>query len=373
MRLKKSQPLQAAILISGTPHWGTGDGQERQTTVDKPAPAAARAAHSLAYSSDSEPGISRQRAGRGFWYSDANGKKVSDRAILDRIRKLAIPPAWEDVWISADPKGHLQATGRDQRGRKQYRYHPEWTSHRDDAKYSSLIDFAHTLPQLRQRMDADLRRRGLGYERVLASIVWLLDNSMIRIGSESYARDNGSFGLTTLRDKHVDVTGSTLRFAFRGKSGKEWNLKISDRRIANIVKGVQELPGQQLFQYSDDEGQRRTIASQDVNDYIRAASDADFSSRHFRTWGGTVTAARLFAETVRPDTKSGTTRTANEVIDQVAARLRNTRAVCRQCYIHPLILSAWNQDRLAPELAAIRNRMRKPPEWFDTDEAVVLR
>ncbi|WP_245451045.1 DNA topoisomerase IB [Borborobacter arsenicus] len=341
--------------------------------MTRSAPVGARTKHSLTYGSDTEPGILRRRAGRGFYYADAKGIRVGDQVILDRIKKLAIPPAWENVWISSDPKGHLQATGRDQRGRKQYRYHPEWTAHRDGLKYTSLIDFAHALPRLRQRIDADLRRRGLCSERVLASIVWLLDNAMIRIGSESYARDNGSFGLTTLRDRHVDVSGSTLRFAFRGKSGKEWKLRISDRRIANIVKSVQELPGQQLFQYSDDEGQRRTIASQDVNDYIRSASNADFSSRHFRTWGGTVTAARLFAETARPDTKSGMARAANSVIDQVAARLRNTRAVCRQCYIHPLILSAWNQGRLAEELASVRSRMRKRPQWLDLDEAVVLR
>ena len=350
----------------------TGPSKSFDTEAEAAAEAAARAA-SLVYCSDTEPGIARRKAGRGFWYQDANGTKVTDAATLDRIKSLAIPPAWTDVWISPDARGHIQATGRDQRGRKQYRYHPEWTAHRGEAKYSNLTDFARALPRLRQRIDADLRKRGLPYERVLASIVWLLDNSMIRIGNASYARDNRSFGLTTLRDRHVDVDGSTLRFAFRGKSGKEWKLKISDRRIARIVKGVQDLPGQQLFQYLDSEGLRRAIASQDVNDYIRQASEADFSSRHFRTWGGTMTAAQLLAETELPGTKREMATTMNLVVDQVAARLGNTRAVCRQCYIHPIVMDSWSEGRLGDELAAIRRRLRALPEGLEEEELVLLR
>lgn len=330
-------------------------------------------AASLVYCSDAEAGIVRRRAGKGFWYKDTRGTKITDRQTLERISNLAIPPAWSEVWISPNPKGHIQATGRDQRGRKQYRYHAKWTNHRDEAKYSTLIDFAHALPRLRRSIEADLRKRGVPYERVLASIIWLLDNSMIRVGNTSYARDNGSFGLTTLQDKHVDVKGSTLRFAFRGKSGKEWKLKVNDRRIATIVKGVQDLPGQQLFQYEDGEGARRAVASQDVNDYIRAASGADFSSRHFRTWGGTVTAARLLAETELPEEKRDIARAMNRVLDQVAARLGNTRAVCRGCYIHPSVLTAWNEGRLGKELTLIRSRMRKPLQGLDHEEAIVLR
>lgn len=328
---------------------------------------------SLVYCSDCEPGIVRKRAGRGFWYANGSGAKLGDPAILDRIRALAIPPAWTDVWISADPRGHIQATGRDQRGRKQYRYHPDWTAQRDESKYSSLIAFAHALPQIRRRVDADLRRHGLPYERVLASIVWLLDNSMIRIGNEAYARDNKSFGLTTLKNRHVDVEGSTLRFAFRGKSGKEWKVRISDRRIARIIKGVQELPGQHLFQYLDEDGLRHSIASQDVNDYIRAAGGAEFSSKHFRTWGGTILAARLLGETGLPATKRDIARTMNGVIDKVAARLGNTRAVCRKCYIHPKILSAWEEGRLAEELRRARRGTRKPMQGLEKEEAVLLR
>lgn len=337
-----------------------------------PGETSARAAD-LVYCSDAEPGISRCRAGKGFWYRDPDGRKVEDRETLQRIAGLAIPPAWTDVWISTDPDGHIQATGRDQRRRKQYRYHPRWTAHRDDVKYSTLIDFAHALPRLRQTVDADLRRHGAPYERVLASIVWLLDNAMIRVGNESYARENGSFGLTTLRDKHVDISGSTLRFAFRGKSGKEWRLRITDRRIARIVKGAQDLPGQQLFQYEDDGGLHRTVGSQDVNDYIRMAGGAEFSSRHFRTWGGTVTAARLFALAELPETKSGMARAMNEVIDRVALRLGNTRAVCRECYIHPRVTQAWAEGELARQLASVKGRMRKLPEGLDEDEAIVLR
>jgi len=329
-------------------------------------------AASLTYASDAEPGIRRRRAGETFWYAAPDGKKVANRKTLDRIAGLAIPPAWEDVWISPDTDGHIQATGRDQRGRKQYRYHPRWTACRDEVKYSSLVDFAQALPHLRRRIDADLRRHGLPFERVLASIVWLLDNAMIRVGNASYARDNNSFGLTTLRDRHVKVDGTKLRFAFRGKSGKEWKLAITDRRIAKIVKDVQDIPGQHLFQYLDD-GARKPVRSQDVNAYVREASGAEFSSKHFRTWGGTVRAAELLAETTLPETKAETARTLNRIIDEVAGKLGNTRAVCRKCYVHPLVVEAWHEGRLGDEINAIRSRMRKSPEGLSREEAVVLR
>ena len=326
----------------------------------------------LVYCTDSEPGIRRRKAGRGFSYARPDGEEI-DLETYDRIRMLAIPPAWTDVWISPTPDGHLQATGRDERGRKQYRYHERWTACRDEVKYSSLVDFAQALPRLRERMDADLRRHGLPRERVLASIVWLLDNSMIRVGNAAYAKENNSFGLTTLRDRHVKVDGSTLRFAFRGKSGKEWKLRISDRRIARIVKGVQDIPGQHLFQYLDEDGSRKPVKSQDVNAYIREASGADFSSKHFRTWGGTVRAAYLFAGTELPATRRETARVMNATIDRVAERLGNTRAVCRKCYVHPLVFTAWTEGRLGAELAAVKSRMRKQPDGLDEDEALVLR
>jgi DNA topoisomerase I len=328
---------------------------------------------SLTYVSDTEPGIRRRRAGAGFSYAGPNGKPVVDKKTLARIESLAIPPAWTDVWICGDPDGHIQATGRDQRGRKQYRYHPRWSESRDEVKYSNLADFARALPKIRERIDADLRRHELPRERVVASIVWLLDNTMIRVGNSVYARDNKSFGLTTLKTGHVEVEGSKLRFAFKGKSGKEWKLKLVDRRIAKIIRSIQELPGQHLFQYINGGGERRAVRSQDVNDYIReAAGGSDFSSKDFRTWGGTVRALSLFAQIPLPDTKAGIARAMNVVIDEVARHLGNTRSVCRQCYIHPGVMESWAKGRLADELAEAR-RSRRKLKGLDDEEALVLR
>jgi len=340
--------------------------------VTGPGPAAAEAA-SLSYVSDTEPGIRRRKAGAGFSYVDAKGKKVTHAPTLDRIAKLAVPPAWTDVWISADPAGHMQATGRDVRGRKQYRYHEQWTACRDEVKYSSLVAFATALPAIRKKVDSDLRKKGLPQAKVVASVVWLLDNAMIRVGNESYARDNNSFGLATLRDRHVKIGGSTLRFAFKGKSGKEWRLNVADRRIARVVRSAQELPGQHLFQYLKDDGSRGSVTSQDVNTYIREAAGADFSSKHFRTWGGTVRAVGVFAETAVPETKSGAARAMNGVIDQVARKLGNTRAVCRKCYVHPAVMAAWSDGTLNNDLMEIARRYRKTPAGLDRDEAIVLR
>lgn len=325
----------------------------------------------LTYVSDAEPGIRRLKAGRGFSYKGPDGKAVSDAARA-RIEAIVIPPAWTDVWISPDADGHIQATGRDQRGRKQYRYHPQWAEERDGAKYSSLVAFAENLAKLRRTIDSDLRRHGLPFERVIAAVVWLLDNTMIRVGNAAYARDNKSFGLTTLRDRHVDIKGSSLRFAFKGKSGKEWKLRLVDRRIAGIVRGAQDLPGQKLFQYLDEEGRRRPIRSDDVNRYIRDAAGNAFSSKHFRTWGGTIHAASLFAQTELPEAQTQQKRVMNSVIDKVAERLGNTRAVCRKCYIHPQVFEAWSQGRLLAEMAQASKRKR-PMEGLDDEEAIVLR
>jgi DNA topoisomerase-1 len=343
-----------------------GDNDRQQAAED-----AARQA-SLTYVSDAEPGIRRRKTGQDFSFVGSNGKPVTDKRTLARIQSLVVPPAWTDVWISGDPDGHIQATGRDQRGRKQYRYHPRWSESRDEVKYSSLADFAHALPKIRERIDADLRRRELPRERVVASVVWLLDNTMIRVGNSVYARDNKSFGLTTLKTRHVEVEGSKLRFAFKGKSGKEWKLKLVDRRMAKIMRSIQELPGQHLFQYINGGGERRSVTSQDVNDYIQTAVGGDFSSKHFRTWGGTVRALSLFAQVPPPDTKAGIARAMNVVIDEVARHLGNTRAVCRKCYIHPEVMESWRQGRLADELAAAR-RSRRKLKGLDDEEALVLR
>ncbi|KRB19260.1 MULTISPECIES: DNA topoisomerase IB [Mesorhizobium] len=325
----------------------------------------------LTYVSDAEPGIRRLKAGKRFSYKGPDGKAVSD-ATRTRIEAIVIPPAWTDVWISPDAHGHIQATGRDQRGRKQYRYHPQWAEERDGAKYSSLVAFAESLPDLRRTIDRDFRRRGLPFERVVAAVVWLLDNTMIRVGNAAYARDNKSFGLTTLRDRHVDIKGSSLRFAFKGKSGKEWRLKLVDRRIARIVRGAQDLPGQKLFQYLDEDGNRRPVRSDDVNRYIRQAVGDAFSSKHFRTWGGTIHAASLFAQTELPESQAQKKRAMNSVIDKVAERLGNTRAVCRKCYIHPLVFEAWLEGRLLAEMADA-NKRKRSIEGLDEEEALVLR
>ncbi|TPJ27222.1 DNA topoisomerase IB [Mesorhizobium sp. B2-7-2] len=326
---------------------------------------------SLSYVSDTDPGVRRMRKGKGFSYVGPNGRKVSAQT-LARIKAIVIPPAWTDVWISPNPDGHIQATGRDQRGRKQYRYHAQWTEERDGVKYSSLVAFAQSLPALRRQIDADLRRHGLPMERVVASVVWLLDNTMIRIGNAAYARDNKSFGLTTLRDRHVEITGSSLRFAFKGKSGKEWKLKLADRRVAKIVRGAQDLPGQKLFQYLGEDGDRRPVRSEDVNRYIREASGAEFSSRHFRTWGGTIHAASLFAQTELPESQALRKRVTNSIVDKVAERLGNTRAVCRKCYIHPLVFEAWSNGRLLDEMAEANKHKRVIP-GLDEEETLVLR
>lgn len=336
-------------------------------------PLAAAKRAELAYVSDLDAGIRRQKRGKGFRYLDPDGSTVADEATLARIRALAIPPAWTDVWICPEASGHIQATGRDQKGRKQYRYHAGWTACRDEAKFSSLVAFASALPKLRARVEDDLRKRGASRERVLASMVWLLDKTMMRIGNDIYARQNKSFGLTTLRSRHVEIEGTRLRFSFRGKSGQEWNLKLADRRVASVIRTVQDLPGQRLFQYLDDEGARRSINSQDVNEYIREATGSDFTSKHFRTWGATTAAAFLFLNLPLPEAKREQLRLTNEVIDRVADRLKNTRAVCRRCYIHPAVISSWLEGRLAEEMGSLRARFPRPLKGLDREESIALR
>jgi DNA topoisomerase-1 len=337
---------------------------------DDPVAAADRA--QLTYVSDGEPGIRRKGAPKRFYYVDPDGNHLKEGETVRRIRALAIPPAWTDVWISPDPSGHIQATGRDDRGRKQYRYHPDWAAERDGQKYSSLIAFAEALPRLRGQVDTDLGRRGLPVERVVASVVWLLDNTMIRVGNVAYARDNKSFGLTTLRDRHVTIAGSSLRFAFKGKSGKEWRLKLVDRRIARVVRGAQDIPGQKLFQYLDEDGARHPVRSQDVNRYIREAAGNGFSAKHFRTWGGTIHAASLLAQTERPDSKTAQKRVLNGIVDKVAERLGNTRSICRQCYIHPAVTEAWLEGNLLEGMTQA-NKGKRGIKGLDEEEALVLR
>jgi DNA topoisomerase-1 len=315
-------------------------------------PVAAARTAGLRYVNDGDPGIGRRRSGRGFSYTDADGRIVRDRATRKRIRSLAIPPAWQDVWICPNPRGHIQATGRDARGRKQYRYHPSWHEVRDEAKYNRTIAFAEALPKLRRRVTRDLALPGSPRRKMVALIVRLLEATLLRVGNEEYARDNKSYGLTTLRNRHVKVTGSEVTFSFRGKSGKAVELGLRDRRLARAVRAVQDLPGQRLFQYVDREGELQPIDSDDVNGYLRAAMGDDFSAKDFRTWAGTVLAANaLRAELGGEDGSRPTNGHVVAAIKQVAQTLGNSPAVCRRSYIHPGIVESFLDGSLG-ELAA---------------------
>ena len=304
-------------------------------------PAAAQAAH-LRYVTDAQPGLRRLRAGRGFRYVNADGASIRDKEILRRIRSLAIPPAWREVWICPAAHGHLQAVGRDSRGRKQYRYHPQWRAVRDETKYARLVDFARALPRIRDRVRADLARRGLCRETVLATVVRLLESTAIRVGNESYARQNGSFGLTTLRSRHVTVQGSQLCFEFRGKGGKRHRVKVNDRRVAAIVRRCQDLPGQELFQYRDGSGQTQTIDSADINAYLRQIGGGSFTAKDFRTWVGTVLAARILSERLETaQSRAARRRHVREAVARVSVQLGNTPAICRKCYVHPVVIDEY--------------------------------
>lgn len=305
----------------------------------------------LTYVNDDMPGITRQRSGKGFSYKGPDGRTITDKAERKRLASLAIPPAYVDVWICPDPRGHIQATGRDAKGRKQYRYHPEFRELRDSSKYDRMLDFARGLPQLRAQVDADMSRRGLPVEKVLATIVFLLENTMIRVGNTRYARENKSHGLTTLRMRHVTLDGNQVRFKFKGKSGKEWNLGLRDRRVARVIRAVQEIPGQHLFQYVDDDGTRRQVTSTEVNDYLRQITGRQVTAKDFRTWTGTVLAALTLAEYEKADSEAAAKRNVRDAIESVAARLGNTPTICRQCYVHPQIIDAYLADELRLELA----------------------
>jgi DNA topoisomerase-1 len=311
-------------------------------------PADSARAAGLRYVSDLTPGIRRRRSGKGFAYLASGGAPVRERDTLRRIRSLAIPPAWSDVWICSDPRGHIQATGRDARGRKQYRYHPRWREVRDAVKYDRMLAFAEALPRIRERTDEDLQRPGMPREKVLAAIVRLLEETRIRVGNEEYLKENGSFGLTTLRNRHADVIGSEVRFTFKGKSGKQHRVRLRDRRLARIIKRCQELPGQELFAYVDEDGETKAVESDDVNEYLKAISGEEFTAKDFRTWAGTILAARFFRELgVTPETK-GAKKELVTAIAQVADELGNTPAVCRKCYIHPAVIAAYLAGSLKP-------------------------
>jgi DNA topoisomerase-1 len=295
----------------------------------------------LRYVTDDRPGIRRKKRGNGFAYLDPAGKPLRDKIALIRIRRLAIPPAWTDVWISPHDDGHLQATGRDARGRKQYRYHARWREVRDETKFTKMLHFARALPEIRRQIEKDLKRSGLSRRKVLATVVRLLETTLIRVGNDEYARANDSYGLTTMHDKHVAVNGSHVHFKFRGKSGKWHAVKLADRRLARIVDHCQDLPGQELFQYIDEEGIQRDVTSQDVNDYLREIAEEEFTAKDFRTWAGTVLAAMALQEFEKFDSQAQRKRNIVRAIERVAGRLGNTPSVCKKCYVHPAIFESY--------------------------------
>jgi DNA topoisomerase-1 len=326
----------------------------------------------LRYANDTKPGIKRARAGSGFKFVAVDGRTIRNDDELRRIRSLVIPPAWTDVWICPDPRGHLQATGRDARGRKQYRYHPKWRQVRDETKYYRLIAFAQALPGVRRRTSLDLKAPQLTREKVLATVVQLLEKTLIRVGNDEYAKQNQSFGLTTMRDGHVAVKGGNVRFAFRGKSGVEHEVSLTDRRLARIVKACRDIPGYDLFQYYDENGERQSIGSGDVNEYLREITGQEFTSKDFRTWAGTVLAAQLLREFEGVHSESQLKKNVVQAVESVARRLGNTKAVCRKCYIHPAVLDSYMDGSMLKTVAQRAKRMRRSATALNDAEAAVL-
>ena len=327
----------------------------------------------LRYVTDDKPGFARQRSGKEFRYLDSNGKQLRDKDHLARIKSLVIPPAWTDVWICPSANGHLQATGRDARGRKQHRYHRRWRETRDETKFTRMIAFAKALPKIRKRVATDLKLPGRPRNKVLGAVVKLLEVSLIRVGNDEYARDNKSYGLTTMRDHHVEVSGHRMRFNFRGKHGKKHAIDISDPRLAKIVKECQDLPGQEIFQYIDDDGTQQDVKSEHVNEYLREITGQDFTAKDFRTWAGTVLAAMALRELEKFDTQTQAKKNVLRAIEAVAERLGNTPAICRKCYVHPMVLDAYMDGALLETL-----RQRAQEQWNSTigklrpEEAAVL-
>jgi DNA topoisomerase-1 len=327
----------------------------------------------LTYVSDEKPGILRKRSGKGFRYENASGERIRDAATLKRIKALAVPPAWIDVWICPRANGHIQATGRDARGRKQYRYHTGFREVREGTKYHHMLAFAESLPAIRCKVLEHLALRGLPREKVLATIVQLLEATLIRVGSDEYARANKSYGLTTLKNRHVEVDGSALRFNFKGKSGKVWKLNVRDRRIAKVIRACQELPGQELFQYVDETGECCDVTSSDVNAYLREISGEDITAKDFRTWHGTVIAAIALQEFEKFDSQAGAKRNIRDAIQKVAARLGNTPTICRKCYIHPEIITAYIEGSLLLEVRdRVEAELREDLAALRPEEAAVL-
>jgi DNA topoisomerase-1 len=327
----------------------------------------------LRYVSDDAPGITRKPAKDGFQYADPDGKPLREEAALARIKSLAIPPAWTDVWICPQENGHIQATGRDARKRKQYRYHPRWRSVRDEVKYERMLNFGKALPAIRKQVDEALKLPGLPREKVLATVVYLLQATMMRIGNEEYARHNKSFGLTTLRDRHVRIDGSEVEFHFRGKSGVRHSIKVDDPRLARIIKRSRDLPGQELFQYIGDDGERHAVGSADVNDYLRALTGEDYTAKDFRTWSGTVLAALALQEFQKFDSEAQAKKNIVRAIETVAERLGNTPTICRKCYVHPAVIDAYLDGTILHALQRrAQEQLARDIHALSPEEAAVL-
>jgi DNA topoisomerase-1 len=327
----------------------------------------------LRYVSDDRPGIRRLKSGKGFNYVRADGSKISEPRTLRRIKSLAVPPAWTDVWICPFADGHIQATGRDARRRKQYRYHPAFRQIRESNKYERLLAFADALPALRATVWAHMARRGLPREKVLATVVHLLDTTLIRVGNDDYARQNKSYGLTTLKNRHVAVDGSAVRFRFTGKSGKQWSVRVWDRRVAKIIKACQDLPGQELLQYLDEGGRPQDVTSSDVNAYLKEITAQEITAKDFRTWAGTVLAAVALREFERFDSEAQAKRHLRSAIERVATRLGNTPTICRKCYVHPEVVKAYLDGRLVAEITGrIEEELREALTDLQPEETAVL-
>jgi len=333
-------------------------------------PKATAAQAKLRYVTDDEPGILRAKAGKGFTYRNPGGAVVKDKETLARIRSLAIPPAWRHVWICRDPDGHLQATGRDARSRKQYRYHPRWRSVRDETKFDRMLSFAHALPAIRKAVDADLAGPGFTKRKVVAAVVRLLELSLIRVGNNEYARTNNTYGLTTMRDQHANIFGSSVEFRFRGKSGINHKVEVRDRKLAKVVAKCQAIPGQELFQYKDENGEYRVLTSSDVNEYVREVAGAEFTAKDFRTWAGTVLAAVCLREMHDAlEEAKATKSTLTRAVERVAEKLGNTAAVCRKAYIHPAVCDSYLAGTLLDLLSTTKP---KPTDGLDEYECLVV-
>jgi DNA topoisomerase I len=341
-----------------------------QTIVD---PRDAAESVGLRYMSDERPGIRRKKAGTGFSYVRPDGSKLTGSDALKRIKALAIPPAWTDVWICPSADGHIQATGRDAKGRKQYRYHARFREVRESTKYERVVAFADALPSIRETVREHMALRGLPREKVLATVVHLLETTLIRVGNDDYARQNNSYGLTTLKNRHVAVEGSEVRFRFTGKGGKQWSLRVRDRRIAKIIRACQELPGQELLQYVDEQGNCQDVTSSDVNEYLKAITGKDITAKDFRTWAGTVLAAMTLSELQSFDNAAQAKRNLRSAIEKVSARLGNTPTICRKCYIHPDVLDSYMDGNLVLEIKSqVENELRSAVENMKPEEAAVL-